>query len=94
MIKGGVHVWFRDGSDIPPGGKNPDCAFFEKNMPGMAVPGCELHGGLITPARQQEITRAALLDFFDGYLRKDAAALVRLRGLHRQFAEVSVTAED
>ena len=94
MIKGGVHVWFRDGSEVPPGGKNPDCAFFEKNMPGMAVPGCELRGGLITPALQQEITRAALLDFFDGYLRNDAAALARLRGIHRRFAEVSVTAED
>jgi predicted dienelactone hydrolase len=94
MIKGGVHVWFRDGADVPEGGKNPDCTFFEKNMPGMAVPGCELRGGLITPARQQAITRAAVLDFFDAYLRKDAAALARLRGLHRQFREVEVSAED
>lgn len=94
MIKGGVHVWFRGQPETLPDGKNPDCVFFERNMPGMAVPGCELRGGLIDPARQQAITRAALLDFFDGYLKKDAAALVRLRRLHRQFPEASVISED
>ena len=94
MIKGGVHVWFRGKAEALPDGKNPDCLFFERNMPSMVVPGCETRGGLIDPARQQEITRAAVLDFFDGYLRKDAAALARLRGLHREFNETEVIAQD
>jgi hypothetical protein len=99
MIKGGVHVWFRGTPEVPAGGKNPDCLFFERMMPTTVMPGCETpndpkRGGLIDPARQQAITRAAVLDFFDGYLNRDAAALARLRGLHRQFKEASVISED
>ena len=94
MIHGGVHVWFRDGNEVLPDGKNPDCLFFERYLPGMVMPGCELRGGLIAPARQQEITRAAVLDFFDAYLKGDAQALVRLRGLHKQFREAGVVFED
>ena len=94
MITGGVHVWFRGTPQVPADGKNPDCLFFERMMPGQTMPGCETRGGLIDPARQQAITRAALLDFFDGYLKKDAVAPARLRGLHRQFKEVSVISED
>ncbi len=94
LVRGGVHVWFRDANDVPPGGKNPDCTFFETYVPNMVVPGCELRGGLIAPARQQEITRAAVLDFFDAYLKRNAAALRRLRGLGRQYREVAVRAED
>ncbi len=99
MIKGGVHVWFRGTPEVPAGGKNPDCLFFERMMPNMVMPGCETPndrklGGLIDPARQQEITRAAVLDFFDAYLRKDARALARLRGLGRSYREVSVRAEN
>ena len=94
MIHGGVHVWFRDGNEVLPDGKNPDCLFFERYLPGMVMPGCELRGGLISPARQQEITRAAILDFFDAYLKGDARALVRLRGLHKQFREAGVVFED
>jgi predicted dienelactone hydrolase len=99
MIKGGVHVWFRGTPEVPAGGKNPDCLFFERMMPTTVMPGCETpndpkRGGLIDPARQQAITRAAVLDFFDGYFNRDAAALARLRGLHRQFKEASVISED
>ena len=94
LIKGGVHVWFRGTPEVPTDGKNPDCLFFERMMPTTVMPGCETRGGLIDPARQQAIARAALLDFFDGYLKMDAAALVRLRGLHREFKEASVISED
>jgi predicted dienelactone hydrolase len=94
MIKGGVHVWFRGKAEALPGGKNPDCLFFERMMPTLVMPGCETRGGLIDPARQQAITRDALLDFFDGYLRGDAAALRRLRGLSKAYREVSVRSED
>ena len=93
-VRGGVHVWFRDGDEVLPGGKNPDCLFFEKFVPNMHVPGCEVRGGLITPARQQAITRDALLAFFDAYLKHDARALARLRGLGRSYREVIVRAED
>ena len=94
MVRGGVHVSFRDGNEVLPDGKNPDCLFFERYLPGMVMPGCESRGGLIAPARQQEITRAAVLDFFDAYLKGDARALVRLRGLHKQFRETEVVFED
>ena len=94
MIKGGVHVWFRGRPEVLPDGKNPDCLFFERTMPGQVMPGCETRGGLIDPMRQQAITRDALLAFFDGYLRGDAKALARLRGLGRTWREVSVRAED
>ena len=63
-------------------------------MPSRTMPGCETRGGLIDPARQQAITRDALLAFFDGYLRKDAKALARLRALGRTYREVSLRAED
>jgi len=79
LIHGGTHVWFRDGADWPADQRNPDCAFFDANMPGVAVPGCGERVTLIGPMRQQAITRAALLAFFDGYLKGDKAALARLR---------------
>jgi predicted dienelactone hydrolase len=94
MIKGGVHVWFRGVPEVLPDGKNPDCLFFERMMPTLVMPGCAERGGLIDPARQQAITRAAVLSFFDGYLRGDARALARLRGLGRAFREVGVKFED
>lgn len=94
MIKGGVHVWFRGTPQVLPDGKNPDCLFFERNMPGLAMPGCAERGGLIDPLRQQAITRDALLSFFDGYLRGDARALKRLRGMGRSYREVGVRYED
>ena len=94
MIKGGVHVWFRGRPEVLTEGKNPDCLFFERNMPAMNVPGCELRGGLIDPARQQAITRDALLAFFDGYLKGEVRALNRLRGLGKTYREVDVRFED
>jgi predicted dienelactone hydrolase len=94
MIKGGVHVWFRDGDEQLPDNKNPDCLFFEKWMPGVTMPGCEERVPLIGPAKQQAITRAAVLAFFDGYLKNNAAALAALRGLGRQFPEVALRSEE
>ncbi len=94
MIKGGVHVWFRGKPETLPDGKNPDCLFFERMMPGQEMPGCAERGGLIDPARQQAIARDALLAFFDGYLRKDVKALASLRRLGRTYREVSVRSED
>jgi len=94
MIRGGVHVWFRGTPEVLADGKNPDCIWFERNMPSRTMPGCETRGGLIDPALQQAITRDALLAFFDGYLRKDAKALARLRALSRTYREVSLRAED
>ena len=94
MIRGGVHVWFRGTPEVPADGKNPDCAFFERMMPATVMPGCETRGGLIDPLHQQAITRDAVLNFFDGYLRKDAKALARLRGLGRAYREVDVVFED
>lgn len=96
LVRGGVHVWFRDNSDQPPGNKNPDCLFFERNMPGTTMPGCEESARvpLIGPARQQEITRAAVRDFFDAYLKQDAAALARLRRFDKDFPETELLKED
>ncbi|MEZ5737844.1 MAG: dienelactone hydrolase family protein [Novosphingobium sp.] len=94
MIKGGVHVWFRDGNTQTMDFKNPDCLFFEKWAPGMAVPGCEERVPLIGPAKQQEITRVAIRSFFDAYLKGDDDALARLRGLEREFAAIDLTYDD
>jgi len=94
MVKGGVHVWFRDGNEQLPDNKNPDCLFFDKWMPGTAMPGCEERVPLIGPAKQQEITRTAVLAFFDAYLKKDKAALADLRGLGTRFAEVELRSEE
>lgn len=92
MIKGGAHVWFHDKEDdvSQEAGKNPDCCFFEKWMPGVAIPGCEERGGLTTMDRQQEIIRSAIRSFFDGYLKNDLGARVRMRGLANEFAEVGL----
>jgi len=83
LLHGGVHVWFRDGDTWPKDNKNPDCEFFEKNLPGLRMPGCEERVPLIGPARQQAITRAALRAFFDGYLKGDARSVARLKRLDR-----------
>jgi predicted dienelactone hydrolase len=94
MIAGGVHVWFHDGDEAPPGNKNPDCLFFENWAPQMVVPGCEERVPLIGAEPQRAITRAAIRSFFDGHLKSDAAALARLRGLGSEFAGVRVLAEE
>ena len=89
MIDGGTHVWFRDGLERHPDGKNPDCLFFERNMPGTAMPGCEVPVTLIDPEEQQRMTRIALVTFFDAYLKKDAAALRSLTNLGARLAGAS-----
>jgi len=96
LVKGGVHVWFRDATDQPADNKNPDCLFFERHLPRITMPGCEASARvpLIGPARQQAITRAAMLDFFDAYLKKDSAALDRLRRFDKDNAEVALVQED
>lgn len=96
LVRGGVHVWFRDGTDQPPGNKNPDCLFFERNMPTITMPGCEeaARRPLIGPARQQEITRTAIVDFFDAYLKRDPAALDRLRNFGKSNADVEFLSDD
>jgi predicted dienelactone hydrolase len=94
LVKGGTHVWFRDGNERPADGKNPDCLFFETWTPNVIMPGCEARGGLIAPERQKEIARTALLAFFDAYLKGDSAALARLRGLDRELAGIVLLRED
>jgi hypothetical protein len=85
-------VWFGDNKEQPPGDKNPDCLFFERNN--MTMPGCEEHVPLIDPMRQKEITHAAVLTFFDAYLKNDAAALDRLRHLDRAFPETELLVQE
>lgn len=94
MIKGGVHVWFRDGNVNLIDQKNPDCLFFEKWAPNMAVPGCEERVPLIGPAKQQQITRTAIRLFFDAYLKDDEKALDRLRGLEKEYAAIDLSYDD
>ena len=93
MIKGGVHIWFRDSDDRPADGSNPDCAMLAGFRPGVTLPGCE-KAKLITPARQQEITRVAVRDFLDAYLKTDKKKLEHLRQLASSMSEVEVTYED
>ncbi|MCX7865053.1 MAG: dienelactone hydrolase family protein [Novosphingobium sp.] len=94
LLKGGYHVAFRDGEDRHPEGKNPDCLFFEENMPGVDIPGCEKPDQFMTAARQQEITRSALVAFFNAYLTGDTIALERLRTLDDGLDDVELVYED
>ncbi len=94
LIAGGTHVWFRDGLEKHPEGRNPDCLFFEKNAASMKVPGCQAPAALIDPEVQQAITRSALLNFFDAYLKGDKTALSALRGLNKEFPAASIRYED
>ena len=94
MVSRGAHVWFRDGEEVPEGGKNPDCLFFETNMPGVAIPGCEERLQLIGPARQQEITRLALVSFFNAFLKEDPDAHERLRSLGDTLADAELVHEE
>ena len=93
VINGGVHVWFKDDARALADGKNPDCLFFEKNLPGAVMPGCELRGGLVDPAVQQEIARVALLAFFDGYLKGDTSAITALQHIGNSFPDVELLFE-
>lgn len=93
FIRGGNHIWFRDGKEKHPDGKNPDCLFFELNAPGMQVPGCQAPVKLVDPDVQKEITRSALLNFFDAYLKGDASALAELRRTGDQFPAAEIRSE-
>jgi predicted dienelactone hydrolase len=94
MIKGGAHLWFGDGVEIPTDGANPDCQFFARAAPERQPPGCRVKTPMITPEREKIITRTAVADFFDAYLKKDAAALSRLRAIDKAFPEASLRREE
>lgn len=94
MIKGAVHLWFGDGVQQPPGGANPDCVFFARAAPDRQPPACRTTTTLIDPAREKLITRTAVADFFDAYLKGDKAALARLREVHETFPEASLRSEE
>jgi predicted dienelactone hydrolase len=95
MIHDGVHVYFRDPypNEKRDDGKNPDCTFFEKNMSGTKIPGCEAPDTFIPRERQQDITRDALLTFFDAYLKHDSKSLARLRSLGDIYQDTELKAE-
>ncbi len=92
MIHGAPHVWFGDRDLVPPDDLNPDCLWFAENAGGQP-PQCAERRPLIDPARQKEITRHALLAFFDAYLKDDADALGRLDAIGETFAEVTLRQE-
>jgi predicted dienelactone hydrolase len=94
MIKGAPHLWFGDGAEQPADGKNPDCVFFERAIPGRTMAGCGAETALIDPHREKLITRTAVADFFDAYLNMDAVALARLRGIGETFPEVTLLREE
>ncbi len=89
-IAGGAHTWFKDGDIWPADNKNPDCLFFEEHSPGFHVPGSEERVPLIGPARQQEITLAAVQAFLDAFLKDDASALANLNATPQRFAEATL----
>ena len=83
MVPGWRDVW-------PVNNKNPDCLFFEENMPGVKIPGCEERLTLIGPSRQQTIALAAAHDFFGAFLDCDPAAFGRLVSLPERYPEASL----
>ncbi len=95
MVAGGVHGWFREGTPLPADGSNPDCLFFKTGAASAFKPaGCDKRGGFIAQARQMEITRIAVREFLDGYLKGDAAQLKRLRKLHSALPETEIRFEE
>jgi len=94
MIKGGVHLWFGDGASQPPGGANPDCMFFAQAAPDRQPAACRTAAALIDPEREKLITRTAVGDFFDAYLKRDVAALARLQGIEQSYPEVSLRRQE
>jgi dienelactone hydrolase len=91
MVRGGVHVWFTDFANYGPGQSNPDCAMLGG---GKGLFGCEAGNKLTTPARQQEITRVAVIDFLGGYLSGSKAKLAHLRSLPKSMRDVTLRYED
>ncbi|KMS51657.1 hypothetical protein V474_03235 [Novosphingobium barchaimii LL02] len=92
MVKGGVHVWFTDTNDQLPDGGNPDCTHLGPNA--ASLPGCEPGVKLIAPLRQKEITRTAVRDFLDGYLKGDRSRIEALRRLGTSIPEIEQRTED
>ncbi|SVD16173.1 uncharacterized protein METZ01_LOCUS369027, partial [marine metagenome] len=92
MIRDAPHVWFGDGDHIPPDNLNPDCIWFEENT-GSRPPLCAERRPLIRPTRQKEITRYALLSFFDAYLKSDTNSLALLNMIDKTFEEVILRTE-
>lgn len=90
VVSQGTHVWFRDGAERPADGKNPDCLFFEAHVPELPLPICARRDPLIDPAKQQAITRDAVVAFFDAYLKKDPEGLERLRAVGQHHPEASL----
>jgi hypothetical protein len=94
MIKGAAHLWFGDGATKLPDGGNPDCQFFARAAPDRQPTACRIKTPLIEPEREKLITRTAVADFFDAYLKKDTTALARLRAIGKAFPEASLLRED
>jgi dienelactone hydrolase len=97
MIEGGVHVWFGDGVSRPEDGGNPDCVPLMQAPAERRPPGCRDGAAapqLIDPARQKLITRTAVADFFDAFLKQDEAALARLRAIGHTYPEVTLSREE
>ena len=92
MISAAPHVWFGDRDHVPADDFNPDCIWFESNT-GAQPPMCAERRPLIDPARQKEITRHALLAFFNAYLKDDSAALEQLRTIGATFDAVTLLQE-
>lgn len=93
MIKGGVHIWFGDAGKATTDGSNPDCAMLAGFRAGTILPGCAPGTKLISPRRQQEITRIATLYFLDGYLKGETAKLGLLRKMPKQMPDIELLDE-
>ena len=91
MVRGGIHTWFTDFSGYGPNQSNPECAMMGG---GKGILGCEAGAKLTTPARQQEMTRVAVIDFFGGYLGGDKSRIKHLRGLPKSMRDVTLRYED
>jgi predicted dienelactone hydrolase len=91
MIRGGVHRWFTDYSGYGPNQSNPDCAALGG---GKGLLGCEDGIKLTTPAREQAITRVAVMDFLSGYLGGNKAGIKHLRALPKTMPDISMRFEN
>lgn len=93
MIRRGTHVWFHGGDNPAIANRNPDCLFFDRAMPGHAMPGCEERVPLIGEARQQDITRTAVRRFLDGHLKGDPKSVTALKAMGKGDAGVDLDFE-
>jgi dienelactone hydrolase len=91
MIRGGVHRWFTDFAGYGPNQSNPDCAALGG---GKNLLGCEAGIKLNTPAREQAITRTAVIDFLSGYLDGNKEGIKHLRALAKSMSDLALRYED